>query len=173
MVRYLILSFLFLFSFAAVAQKSSVLAYLQGNVFPDSVLQFSMISAQGTTITFGEILEGHKGKKIVIDVWASWCKDCLEGMPALKKLMHKSRKKNVAYVFISLDKEEKKWLTTIDRFELSGSHYWVSEGWKNVFSNYIGLDWIPRYLVIDENGKVQLPKAVLANDKAFEDMVLE
>lgn len=32
------------------------------------------------------ILEAHKGKTVVVNVWASWCKDCIVGLPNLKAL---------------------------------------------------------------------------------------
>lgn len=173
MIRQLLLSSLLLVALLATAQKQAIPPYLKGNVFPDSVLQFSVTTTAGTVITLGEVLAAHKGKKIVIDIWASWCKDCLAGMPALDTLMQKSENKNVAYVFLSLDKEEKKWKSAIERLELGGSHYWISEGWKNVFSNYIVLDWIPRYLVLDEKGVVIIPKVVSASDKKLESAILK
>ena len=37
------------------------------------------------------LLANNRGKKIVIDVWASWCKDCLESLPDIKKLQDDDR----------------------------------------------------------------------------------
>lgn len=173
MLKSVLLSSFILLSIFSFAQKAPAPAYLLGQSFPDSVLQLSLTTTNGSQITFGEVLDTHKGRKIVIDFWASWCKDCVGGMPTFKKLIHKTRKKQVDYVFLSLDKEEGKWKAAIDRLELGGSHYWISQGWKNTLSNYIGLDWIPRYLVIGENGTVVFPKAISASDLALEALLMD
>ena len=36
-----------------------------------------LIGLDDSKITLREVLYNHKGKKILIDVWASWCKDCI------------------------------------------------------------------------------------------------
>jgi hypothetical protein len=47
---------------------------------------------------------------------------------------------------------------------LKGEHFWVEEGMKGVFGKSIDLDWIPRYMVVDQRGNIALYKAIEAND---------
>ena len=58
-------------------------------------------------------LEQFKGKYVVIDVWASWCQPCKQEFPNLKKLEEKYKDKNIVFVSISSDAQERRW-----RFEL-------------------------------------------------------
>ena len=46
-------------------------------------------------------LNDYKGKILIIDFWATWCKPCLASFPAMKKLQSEFSDKNVKFVFIS------------------------------------------------------------------------
>jgi len=104
------------------------------------------------------ILNKHVGKAIIIEIWASWCGDCVKAMPKLKELQAKNP--NVAYVFISMDKTVGKWKEGILKHELKGDHYMALDGMKGSFGKSIDLDWIPRYIIIDKTGKVEVYRAI-------------
>ena len=152
------------------AQSKSAPEYLLNQTFPDSIQQFKMQNIKGELVAFKDVLESHKGKKVVLDFWASWCKDCLEGLPNLQQLQKETS--NVDYVFLSLDKTEVRWKNAITKLNIEGDHYFMAEGWKNTLTNYIGLDWIPRYMILDETGKVIHAKAVKVDDE-FKKILLE
>ncbi|WCM42584.1 TlpA family protein disulfide reductase [Flavobacterium sp. CBA20B-1] len=116
----------------------------------------------GNKISFQNILAKHKGAPIVIDVWASWCPDCIKGFPELKNLQQQYP--NAAYVFLSLDKTKNKWTEAIKKYDLKGDHYYLNEKMKDEFGQSIQLDWIPRYIVVDAQGNIALKKAIVAND---------
>ncbi len=46
-----------------------------------------------------------------------------------------------------------------------GQHFWAPKGWESDMFSSIDLDWILRYMVLDEDGKIKLFKAIKANDK--------
>jgi hypothetical protein len=75
-------------------------------------------------------------------------------------------------VFLSTDKEIAKWKNAVDRFQIRGEHYLLEGAWNNPLSNYIVLDWVPRYFVLDETGKIILPKAVHADDPDLKSALL-
>ena len=54
--------------------------------FSEDALNDTFITLEGNNIAFKDILKTHKGKTIVIDIWASWCRDCIVGMPKVKVL---------------------------------------------------------------------------------------
>ena len=116
----------------------------------------------GNKISFQNILAKHKGSPIIIDVWASWCPDCIKGFPELKNLQQKYP--NAAYVFLSLDKTKDKWTEAIKKYDLKGDHYYLNEKMKDEFGQSIQLDWIPRYILVDSQGNIALKKAIVAND---------
>ena len=67
-------------------------------------------------------------------------------------------------MFLSLDKTKDKWQDAIKKYDLKGDHYYLNEKMKDEFGSSINLDWIPRYIVIDKDGKIALHKAIVAND---------
>ena len=73
----------------------------------------------------------------------------------------------VDYVFLSADKTEKSWKDGIEKYNLEGDHYWITDGMKGNFGKSINLDWIPRYILIDKTGTVAKYKAIEANDEAL------
>ena len=164
------LLFIMLQSFS---QDAPAPEYMANQDFPDSVEQVILTKLDGEKIQLSEMLQAYKGRKIVIDYWASWCRDCVGGLPKVKDLQEMTKGKNVVFVFLSLDREEEKWKASIDRFKINGEHFWIEAGWKNPFSNYVVLDWIPRYILINEEGKVSLAKATKADDPALHNAILE
>lgn len=130
--------------------------------FSEEALNDTFITLKGEEVMFKDILGQHKGKTIVIDVWASWCKDCIKGMPKVKTLQ--SEYNDVAYVFLSLDKAQEAWKKGVKRYNVEGDHYFMQSGWKGTFGKFLNLDWIPRYMVINKAGNIELFKAVKADD---------
>ena len=136
--------------------------------FSEQALNDVFLNQKGQETKLQEILEKHKGQTILIDVWASWCKDCLEGLPNVKKIQ--SENKDVVYLFLSLDKTEKQWQNGIKKHQINGEHYFVASGWDGPFSEFLKLNWIPRYLIVDKQGNIKLFKAVKANNKLIKNL---
>lgn len=126
--------------------------------FSDESLSKKLIKTDSTEISFQQILEKHKGKVTVIEVWASWCSDCVKAMPKVKEMQ--ANNPNVDYVFLSMDKAYDKWLAGIEKHELKGDHYWATDGMKGEFGKSINLDWIPRYIILDKKGNIVLYRAI-------------
>ena len=95
---------------------------------------------------------------MVIEVWASWCGDCVKAMPKLKELQ--ANNPDVAYVFISMDKTVDKWKAGIEQHEMKGDNIMANEQMKGVFAKAIDVDWIPRYIILDKKGKIVLYRAI-------------
>ncbi|WP_445736649.1 TlpA family protein disulfide reductase [Mariniflexile sp.] len=132
-------------------------------VFSEAALNDTFLNLDGSSIPFKTILDANKGKTIVVDIWASWCGDCIKGMPKVKALQ--KQYKDAEYVFLSLDKTQDAWKKGIEKYEVKGQHYFMESGWKGPFGEFVHLDWIPRYMVIDKKGNIKLFKAIEADDK--------
>jgi len=132
----------------------------QKTAFSNEALEGKLTTVEGTEITFKEVLEKYKGKTVLIEVWASWCSDCVKAMPKVKELQINNP--DVVYIFISMDKAMDKWKTGIEKHDLKGNHFWVNDekGMKGAFGKAIDLDWIPRYIVLNKEGKVALYRAI-------------
>ncbi|WPR70522.1 TlpA disulfide reductase family protein [Flavobacterium sp. NG2] len=126
--------------------------------FTKEALTETLLTLDENQVTFESILKENEGKTTVIEVWASWCGDCIRAMPNLKELQ--SEHSDVNYVFISMDKSVDAWKYGIAKHRLKGSHYMANDQMKGKFANAIDLDWIPRYIIIDKTGKIVLYRAI-------------
>ena len=131
---------------------------VQNETFSKKTLSKKLVTPENTEISFKKILKKHHGKVTVIEVWASWCGDCVKAMPKLKEMQ--ANNPNVDYVFISMDKAFDKWQAGIEKHELKGDHYWATDGMKGEFGTSIDLDWIPRYIILDKKGKIAIYRAI-------------
>lgn len=134
----------------------------QKTEFAPEALKSVMIATDKSETTFNQVLLANKGKIVVIDVWASWCSDCIKGFPAYKELQ--AQFPDVTYLYISMDKNWENWIVGAENHILKGQHFWVQDGMKGIFGQSIDLNWIPRYMVIDQEGKIALYNAIKADD---------
>lgn len=97
-----------------------------------------------------------KGKYVYIDVWATWCGPCIREIPALKKVEEKYHGKNIEFVSISVDvaKDHDKWKKFVDDKALGGIQLFADKNWTSDFIKSFGINSIPRFILIDPNGKV-------------------
>ena len=138
--------------------------------FSEDVLNDTFVTLEGKSIPFKNILEKHKGQTLLIDIWASWCSDCIKNMPKVQALQQDY--KEVTYIFLSLDKNKEAWKKGIKKYEVQGEHYFMQSGWDGVFGKFINLKWIPRYMIIDKKGEIKLFKAIKADDNRIKQHIL-
>ncbi|MFV0530240.1 MAG: TlpA family protein disulfide reductase [Flavobacteriales bacterium] len=134
--------------------------------FSTEALQATLFDGNGNESTIQEILNQSKGQTTFIDLWASWCSDCIKGMPKVKKLQSQYGNQ-IAFTFLSMDRDENKWKEAITKYNLKGNHFWFKglKNWKeNTFTQDINLDWIPRYMIIGKDGSIKLFKVIHADD---------
>jgi thiol-disulfide isomerase/thioredoxin len=134
--------------------------------FSKESLAGKLTTTDNKDITFEEILKQNEGKLVVIEVWASWCSDCVKSMPQVKEL--KSEYPEVAFVNLSCDKTFEAWKNGIEKHEVTGENYLIKDGMKGEFGTSIKLDWIPRFIVIDKKGKIVLFRAI---EKDFDKII--
>ncbi|WP_348799685.1 TlpA family protein disulfide reductase [Flavobacterium adhaerens] len=130
----------------------------QKTEFSKTALSETLLATDGKQIKFQDILKSQKGKTTVIEIWASWCGDCIKAMPKLKELQ--ANNPDVSYVFISMDKTAEKWKIGIEKHQLTGLQFMANDGMKGTFGQAIDLDWIPRYIIIDKKGKIVTYRAI-------------
>ena len=115
----------------------------------------------------GVSLEQFKGKYVVIDVWASWCQPCKQEFPHLKELEEKYKDKNIVFVSISSDTQERRW-----RFELGFLRERLKLQWwidgNEEFMKVFEIMTLPRMILLDKEGRIVKLKLPKPSDVEFE-----
>ena len=100
-------------------------------------------------------LSSLKGKVVLLDFWASWCRPCRAENPNVVRLYNKYKDRGFTVYSVSLDQNKDKWMAAITQDQLTWSNH-VSEltGWKSSAGNKYGVSSIPKTFLIDSNGKI-------------------
>ena len=119
-------------------------------------------------------LSSLKGKKVYIDVWATWCGPCIQEIPALKELESELHDEPIEFVSISIDqmRDKEKWLQFITEKELSGLQLFADGDWTSDLTTAYNIKGIPRFLLIDEAGKIISANAPRPSDPSIREVLL-
>lgn len=138
--------------------------------FSKEALAQKLQDENGKEISIRDILDHHKGKVVVLDFWAGWCRDCLKAFPKTKEL--ENQNPNIDFVFLSLERSREGFDKSLDKFEMKDKeNYWFASGWKNDFNNYIDLNWIPRYIVVDQKSNIAKYYAISPDDPEIQSTI--
>ena len=129
----------------------------KGLIEGDDSPTFSYESVDGKIISLSDL----EGKYVYIDVWATWCGPCIKQVPYLKALEERYHDKNIVFVSISVDKEnvKEKWKQMIIDKELGGVQLFADKSFNSDFMNAYAINSIPRFILIDPEGKIVDPEA--------------
>lgn len=97
-------------------------------------------------------LASLKGKVVLLDLWATWCGPCKAEEPHWEKLVEDYVGKDVAFVGISVDQNKAAWEKYVPEKQLKGIQLHAGSG--NIVSKAYNVSGIPRYILIDKEGKI-------------------
>lgn len=92
------------------------------------------------------------GKYTIIDFWASWCGPCRQENPSIVELYNKYRKKGLKIIGISLDTDQQKWISAIEKDNLTWLQLSNLNGWKEPLLQNFKVTSIPKIIILDKNG---------------------
>ncbi|MFP2996788.1 TlpA disulfide reductase family protein [Spongiivirga sp. MCCC 1A20706] len=97
-----------------------------------------------------------KGKYVYIDVWATWCQPCIAEIPSLKKMESLYHNKDIAFVSISVDRKNAydTWKQMVVDKDLGGIQLYADNAFQSEFITAYSIDAIPRFILIDPEGKI-------------------
>lgn len=100
-------------------------------------------------------LSDYRGKYVVLDFWATWCKDCRAELPDVKQLYDDFGPKGVEFLGVSFDTD----VQSLVEFGLENEIAWMvvcnEIKWKeNPISVAYDLKWIPTMVLVSPEGNL-------------------
>lgn len=121
-----------------------------GTAAPD----FKMKTPEGKTLQLSKFA---KGKTVVLDFWASWCRDCRKDAPEVVRMYEKYRQYGIEFLGISMDTDVEAWKKAIGQFGITYPQVSELKKFKETdIAKAYGVNWIPSMVVIGPDGQVKL-----------------
>lgn len=99
-------------------------------------------------------ISAFRGKFVLVDFWASWCRPCRQENPNVVAAFEKFKNKNFTIVGVSFDQNKKAWIDAIKMDGLNWSHVSDLKGWGNQAAAIFKVNSIPQNLLLDPEGRI-------------------
>lgn len=133
------------------------------------LLKTRVISTNGDTLFLQDTLKlinpQNQNNVFLFDYWASWCKPCLQEMPASKKLQQKFTNQSLIFVYLSTDKNNAEWLNRLDKLQIKGHHFRIVTEDKAPIAKEFKIKGIPFYQILNADFQILKNNAPWPNNK--------
>ncbi|TRX68571.1 AhpC/TSA family protein [Flammeovirga kamogawensis] len=110
-------------------------------------IDISLPSPEGKTVTLSSL----RGKYVMIDFWASWCRPCRMENPNVLRAYNHYKSKGFEVYGVSIDRDTEAWKQAIEQDHITWSQ--VHDAGGVVAAEY-GVEGIPFTLLLDKEGKI-------------------
>jgi len=112
--------------------------------------------AQQHKQTMEQLVAENKGKVILIEYWASWCRPCRALMPASRKLREDYKDKDLVMMYVSLESNITDWAKASEKEKLHLEKYnlWGMRLDGRFDPRKSKVNYIPQYTLIDRKGEI-------------------
>lgn len=117
-----------------------------GSLLPD----FTQPDTTGKPVSLSSL----RGKFVLVDFWASWCRPCRQENPNVVENFNRFKDKNFTILGVSLDKAKPSWIDAIKMDGLTWNHVSDLQGWSNAVAQQLGIFSIPQNFLVDPDGKI-------------------
>jgi peroxiredoxin len=112
--------------------------------------EISLPTPDGTTLNLSDL----RGKIVLIDFWASWCRPCRMENPAVVAAYKKYKDKGFEILGVSLDRDKAQWLGAIEKDGLTWPHVSDLKFWQSEAAKTYSVHSIPYTVLVDAKGNV-------------------
>ena len=156
-----VLLFFVLLSLGAIAARAQFIQQDLDNKYATELVKvgtaapdFKMKTPEGKTLQLSKFA---KGKTVVLDFWASWCRDCRKDAPEVVRMYEKYRQHGIEFIGISMDTDVAAWKNAIEKYAISYPQASELKTFRETdIAKAYGVNWIPSLVVIGPDGKVKL-----------------
>jgi peroxiredoxin len=106
--------------------------------------------AEGNLIS----IESLRGKFVLIDFWASWCRPCINEIPNIKNAYANYHEKGLEIYSISLDTDKDNWLRAIANYELNWFNVSDLKGFESPVAKQLSVTYVPHLFLLDPDGVI-------------------
>ena len=138
-------------------------AVFQPKLFNHQALNEKLVDINRDSITLKEILKNNKGKKTFIQIFATYCPVSQDSFDDVIEFQKNNSKIN--YIFLSVDHSYHDWKRGLENIKVKGNHYYIPKKGKGQLGEFFKLKTIPRFLILDKNGKILLYKSSSVSDR--------
>lgn len=118
-----------------------------------------------------ELIKENNGKLILLDFWASWCAPCRAEMPYSKKLLSQYKESEVVGIYISVDENEADWKKANEELKMDEKLNFRFAGSNADFMNQYKIMGVPRYMIVNKNGKIINEDAPRPSDPTLKELL--
>lgn len=119
-------------------------------------LDIRATSFQGKKI---RLLDGYKGKVVLLDFWAAWCNPCRMEMPNVINVYKEFHGKGFEIIGISLDNEKERFESYIRDNNIEWPQIYDGKYWQAEYAKVYAVTSIPATFLIDKKGIIRYKNA--------------